>query len=160
MENLLPASAIIAIKNSSYVLAFIAGATYLGLSHESIVVLSILILLDIITGVAKAGVVKGWRTITSSRLAAGVLAKSLLVLVPIILAMGGKGIGVDLTIMAQGALTVLILSELYSVIGNIHAVQSKKEKNEFDAMSIVVFWVREVLENTLKTKGANKLDTK
>jgi len=124
---------------------------YLGLSQESIIILGVVILADIITGVLRSAVVHGWKSLTSSKLSAGVLAKSLLIFVPILLALAGKGVGVDLTSISGGALNVLILSQVYSVFGNIHSIQTKGEKSEFDALSVIMRSLRDVLERYLST---------
>ncbi len=148
-------SAWAAIKNSSYVAVFIISAQYLNLAPESIGMLTILIVTDIITGIVKSGVLHGWRTIRSSRLAAGTLSKMLLLLIPVTLAVAGKGVAIDMTALAQGSITVLILSQLYSVIGNIHAVQTKSEKNEFDAVSFILRSIRDLLERFMEKSSVD-----
>ena len=148
-------SAWAAIKNSSYVAAFIISAQYLNLAPESIGMLTILIVVDIVTGIVKSGVLHGWRTIRSSRLAAGTLSKMLLLLIPVTLAVAGKGVSIDMTSLAQGSITVLILSQLYSVIGNIHAVQTKSEKNEFDAVAFILRSIRDLLERFMEKSSVD-----
>ena len=141
----------VTLKNSGYVVAFLATTTYLGINSESIVILAAVIVLDIITGIFKAAALGGWRSITSSRFSAGVLAKLLLILIPITLALAGKGVGMDMALIAQGAINVLILSQVYSVIGNIHAVQTKDEKNEFDAVAFIMKQLRDLLERSISS---------
>lgn len=143
------------LKNSSYVVAFMASTQYLGLDGQSVAILAALILLDIVTGVLKSAALRGWRSIKSSRLASGTLAKLLLILIPIILAFAGKGIGMDLAVVAQSAITVLILSQVYSVIGNIHSLQTKTEKNEFDAVAFILRGIRDLLERLMVEKPKN-----
>ena len=145
-----------AFKNSSYVLAFVAFSEYLDLAPESVGILTALIVLDIATGIAKSGILYGWRSICSSRLASGILAKMLLLLVPISLALAGKGVGMDLSILVQSAITVLILSQVYSIIGNIHAVQTKTDKNEFDAVAFIMHGVRDFLERFMEKNSVEK----
>lgn len=135
--------------HGGYVAAFFATTTYLGINHESILVLAAVILLDIITGVLRAATVEGWRAITSSKFSAGVLAKLLLILIPITLALAGRGVGLDLALLAQGAISVLILSQVYSIIGNIHAIQTKGDKSEFDAVAVIMRWLRDLLEKSI-----------
>jgi phage-related holin len=135
-----------ALKNASYVAAFFATTQYLGLLPESVAVLTALIAIDIVTGIIKSGVLYGWRSIRSSRLASGTLAKMLLVLIPMCLALAGKGVSIDMHALAQGSITVLVLSQAYSVIGNIHAVQTRTDKNEFDAVAYILRSLRDLLE--------------
>lgn len=145
-----------AIKNSSYVVVFVASSNYLGLVPESIAILSGLIVLDIITGIFKSGVLYGWQTIRSSRLASGTLAKMLLLLVPTSLALAGKGVSIDMSVVAQSAITVLILSQAYSVIGNVHAVQTGTDKNEFDAVAFILRSVRDLLERFMERSSVDR----
>ncbi len=140
----------IAIKNASYVAAFFTTTQYLGIMPESVGVLTALILIDIVTGVAKSGILYGWQTVRSSRLASGTLAKLLLVLIPMCLALAGKGVSVDMSALAQGSITVLVLSQAYSIIGNIHAVQTKTDKNEFDAVAYILRGLRDLLERVME----------
>ena len=72
-----------AIKNGSYIPAFIIGA---GISPEAFTALAALILLDTFTGIIKAGVTHGWKSIKSKTMANGVIAKLVLILVPVALA--------------------------------------------------------------------------
>lgn len=142
-------TAVTVAKNAGYIAAFFATTTYLGINHESILILATVIVIDIITGVLKSASLYGWREITSSRFSAGVLAKLLLILIPITLALAGKGVGLDLGLIAQGAISVLILSQVYSTVGNIHAMQTKDEKNEFDAVAFIMRQLRELLEKSM-----------
>ena len=137
-------------KNTSYVLVFVASSQYLGLVPESVAILAGLIVLDIVTGIIKSGILYGWRSIRSSRLASGTLSKMLLILIPASLAFAGKGINVDLSLIAQSSITVLVLSQAYSIIGNIHAVQTRTEKNEFDAVAFIMRSLRDVLERFME----------
>lgn len=139
------------LKNSGYVAAFVASAAYLGISPESIMVLAGVIVIDIITGVLKSAALHGWRSITSSKFSAGVLAKLLLILVPITLALGGKGVGLDMGLLVQGSITVLILSQVYSILGNIRSLQTLDDKNEFDAVAFIMRQLRDILEKSMTT---------
>lgn len=137
---------IVMIKNLGYVAIFFASSAYLGVNAETVMILSGLILMDVLTGVIKSFVVYGGPSLKSSRLASGVLAKLLLVLVPITLALAGKGVGMDVGALAQASISVLCLSESYSIIGNIHSIQTGQEKVEFDAIAFILRGLRSVLE--------------
>jgi phage-related holin len=140
-----------AVKNVGYVAAFFATTTYLGISPESILILTAVIVIDIITGVLKSATLHGWHSITSSKFSAGVLAKLLLILIPVTLALAGKGVGLDLALLTGGSISVLILSQVYSIIGNIHAMQTLDEKNEFDAVAFIMKQLRDILERSMTT---------
>ena len=50
----------------------------------------------------------------------------------------------------QGAVTVFILAEAYSVLGNVHSVRTGKPKMEFDAVAVILTQVRALIEKVVK----------
>lgn len=151
MEYLAAISTKAFIKNISYGLAFLIGAV--GLSAQAFAIFGALIIIDTLTGIIRAVRLKGGRSVTSLRLTSGVISKLLIILVPLIIAWAGQGSGLNLTLVAQGALSMLILAEAYSIIGNIHAIRVGKDLKEFDAIAWVLTKVRSVIENYLKNSG-------
>lgn len=140
-----------ALKNLSYVAAFISAAAWLGFEPESITIFMILMTLDIVFGTIRAGVVDGWRSVRSALLSRGVVAKLLLLGVPVTCALAIKGVGYPPEILAQGVVNVLILSEAYSVLGNIHSALSRAPKNEFDAVAYVLSLIKTLLDKATRT---------
>lgn len=138
--------AIVAAKNAGYVAAFLTGIEFLGLMPTSVVVLLIMILTDIISGILKSASLHGGQAIKSSIFERGVLAKALVIGIPFNLALVGKGIGLDLSAIAQGTITVLILSEFYSILGNFYAIRTGVERVEFDAVAASVSKIRSLLK--------------
>ena len=136
------------IKNSSYLLAF-----FVGLDIRAYAILAIFIFIDTVTGVLKVLILHGGRHIKSSKLSAGVISKMLLLLVPLLVVWAGEGIGINLLAVAGSALSIFILSELYSILGNIYAIHTKKEVEEFDAVSAVLNLLR---KSTLRLLNAEK----
>lgn len=139
------------IKNLLYVLVFLIGSV--GLEVEAFSIFGTLIVLDTVTGIIKSGIVRGWTSVTSVKATSGVLAKMLIIFVPLIIAWAGRGAGIPLLGFAKGALSILILAEAYSVIGNIHAIARRKEGQEFDAVSWSINVVKRSLEKLLKATG-------
>ncbi len=138
-------SGITIIKNVSYIPAFV-----LGLSTEAYGILAILMMLDTVTGVIRSGTIHGWRSVTSHAAEVGLLAKLLLLMVPLVVALTAKGAGIDLHWVASGSLTVLVLSEGYSVLGNVHATYLRKDIKEFDAINFVLTKFRDGIETFIK----------
>ena len=132
-------------KNSVYVPAFL-----IGLPLDSVGILGFLIVIDVFTGIIKSGTIHGWRSIKSQKAKNGILAKLVLMLVPIVLMVAGKGIGVDFILVAKGSFALLILAETYSILGNIHSIHSGKEMDEFDAVQFVLLQIRGALERIIK----------
>ena len=141
------ASASALFKNFSYIVA-----VFVSLSPESYSILAVFMIVDTFTGIVRSGVIKGWKSVTSHELTSGILAKCLVILVPFLLALAGKGIGLQLDIIAKSALNVLILSELYSILSNIQSIRLKKDIAEFDAVNYLLGTLRAFLEKNVKTK--------
>lgn len=139
------------MKNFSYIVLFVLSATsYLNISAESATILGAFIIFDVITGILKTLFIHGGSAVKSSVLERGVIAKLLLVFVPIGIALAGKAVGVELSSVAQDTINVLVLSELYSIIGNIYAVKTGIDKEEFDAVAYVLGQLKNLLRTLIK----------
>lgn len=145
-------SAIVLIKNLSYVVAFMAGIEYLDLSATAVSMLAILLIIDFITGVLRAGVVDGAHTIVSSVGIRGMASKALVFMIPFVLAVCGKGVGMDLSAIAASSITVFCISTTYSILGNIHSISTGEPKREFDAIDYVYQGVGQILEKVIHDK--------
>ena len=132
------------IKHLGYIPAVIFG-----LSTHSYAILAFFIILDTITGVIRAGRLHGWREVTSFKFTSGLISKLLVIFIPLMIALCGKGIGLNLSYLAQSAIGMLILAQFYSVLGNIHAIKVGKDVREFDAVSWVIVHIQQVVEKIL-----------
>lgn len=142
-----PLTPIAITKNLAYI-----PAMYLGLSVENYSILAMLMILDLITGIVRAGVIHGWRSVTSRIATFGILTKLTMILIPLVIALAAKGVGMNLLVVAKMALGTMILSEAYSVLGNIQAIRIRKDIKEFDAINLLLTKVRSILEQALKVK--------
>ncbi|MCK4500908.1 phage holin family protein [Candidatus Babeliales bacterium] len=131
------------LKNGMYIPAFVLAA---GISVNAINALAVLVMLDTVLGILKVVKIDGWRSVTSRRLAGGVISKLVLLLVPVTLALASLGVGVDIKWLVQSSITVLILSETYSVLGNIHSINTGKETPEFDAVQFILLRIKSLLD--------------
>jgi len=147
---------ILIIKHLTYFFAFIIGSV--GLATESFAIFGVLIVIDTITGVVRTIRIRGGDSFTSLQLTGGVISKGLVISVPLIVAWAGRGAGLDLTLVAQGVLSVLILAEAYSILGNIHAIRIGRDVKEFDAIAWILGNVRKQMEHYLKNTGGDKTD--
>lgn len=138
------------LKNGSYIAAIIYSIQYLGFSPESLVIFAALMIIDVITGSIRSMLNNGGRSFKSSILSAGILAKCMLLLVPFTVGLTGKGVGFDLSVFVQSVVSVLILAEAYSILGNIHSSITGKEKQEFDAVAFILSKLRTTLLKVLK----------
>lgn len=146
------------VKNCTYIAAGVFGVvTFIGLDPKAISILAAFMALDVFTGVIKAIIVHGKRSFKTLRLTAGVLAKLVTILIPFIVALTGHAIGVELIALASGAVTILVVSEAWSILGNIHSITQKEEKPEFDAVGAILGFFKGALEKYFESiKRINK----
>ena len=137
------------VKNSSYGMAFIVGSEFLGFEPQAGSILITLMLTDTIVGTVRSAVVNGMPSITSSVGTRGLLAKILTLVGLISLAFAFKGVGYNAIAAIQGIVSVFILAEAYSIIGNVHSTITKKPKVEYDAMAFLVGTVKSLLEKAV-----------
>lgn len=137
-------------KNTSYVLAFIASIEWLGFDPQSLGIYAALMIIDVITGVLRAGMVDGCRSVTSANGKRGVLSKILALSGLFAVGLMGKGVGFDVAGIMQGVVTVFILAETYSILGNVYSARTGKPKLEFDAIAWLTLQIRELLLKFVK----------
>lgn len=138
------------LKNAGYVVIFLATVDYLGFDPRSISILTILMFIDMVTGIARSCVNEGCRSIKSAIGIRGLLAKILVLTSLFSIGLAGRGIGFDMQLIVQGAVNILILSETYSILGNVHSAKTGKKKNEFDAVAYLMGQVRDLLRRSIK----------
>lgn len=129
------------IKNALYLPAF-----FLGMSMHSFGILFVFIVLDMITGIWRVYVVQGGEAIKSRHAINGLVSKLLFIVIPLVVAYTGKGVGLDLTALATGCLGLLIASTGYSVVGNIYTIRTGNAVVEFDAVRFILMRIRDLLD--------------
>ena len=129
-------------------LPFASLIAALGLDVTKFVILSFLMELDLVTGTTKAYVRK--EDITSRRLSAGFLSKVMVLLIPLTVAIMAKGLEVDMRWLVTFTISILIVAEAYSVVGNIYTIKTGETVKEIDAVSAIVKALGRFLENMLK----------
>lgn len=125
--------------------------TYLGLDAEAIVVLTVLLGVDYATGLIKAKSIH--ESITSNKMKYGIASKMILLVIPISIALGAKGVDVEMGMLVIVCVNILIFSELYSILGNIACITSGKVLPEIDAPSMIAKQIRNFL---IKQAGDDK----
>ena len=141
---------LITLKNLIYI-----PILFVGLPIENYSILFYLMVFDIITGLIASYVIRGKHSLKSHVFTVGILSKLLIMLIPLVIALVAKGIDIDIVWFASHALSLFILSEGYSIIGNIISIRQRKYIAEFDAISWVLNFLRKGL---LKFMGVNKKD--
>ena len=133
-------------KNLLYIPMFVVGV---GLSWDAIAILAVFMVADTFLGVLRSILLHGGNSFRSRLLAHGIVSKILVLFVPVLLVYTGIGIKIDFLPIAEGVITVLILSETYSILGHIQSVRTGKEVKEYDAVSMVLKSTRALLEKLL-----------
>lgn len=133
-------------KNTSYGIAFLLSADFLGFDPTAGAILLTLMTIDVFTGTIRSASVNGLPSIKSSVGTRGLLAKILTIAGLLSIALAFKGVGFDPTGAVSGITSVFILAEAYSIIGNIHSTITKKPKAEWDAVAFLVSLTRRALD--------------
>lgn len=116
---------------------------YLGIDGEAFALFSVLLLIDYFTGIWKAKALK--QSITSNKMKYGIISKLSLIMVPVTLAIGAKAVGADFSSVLSVGMNILVLSEVYSIIGNIYSIRTKQELPEYDAVALIGKKLRTIL---------------
>jgi hypothetical protein len=141
---------VVFLKNLSYVGAFLAGIEWLGFNPQTLLLLGILMGIDIVTALFRVSKNEGGSAIKSSAFREGLTSKFLLFSGLFAIAITTKGVGFDLRLFAQGTISVIMLFELYSILGNIHSWRTGKPKVEFDVMSVLLRKLRDLIDSAVK----------
>ena len=127
----------------------IACCAYLDISWESLTLLAVLLIIDFVTGIAKVFVIDK-SGLKSNRAIAGLISKLSLLFIPIVVSIAAKQAGYDFKSMTDSVITMLVLAETFSIIGNIRAINTRKEVEEIDAVSFVLNKISKMIEALLK----------
>ena len=120
----------------------VAGVlAYVDLNVEVFSIFTALVVTDFVTGVAKAHTIG--ESITSNKAKYGIISKLSLIVLPVVMAAASKAIGQDAGTLFIWGMNLLIISEVYSVIGNIYTIRSGEELPEWDVISLLGKRVRQ-----------------
>ena len=126
-------------------------ALFIGFPTVKILILSYLIIIDIISGIMASYRVDGGKSITSRKMASGILAKLVVLVIPITLFILSKGlVNIDVSFLISATISGLMLAEAYSIIGNVQMVRTGKRVKEFDAINLVIQGIRSGLEKLVR----------
>jgi phage-related holin len=145
------------IKNALYIPTFLVACGIEQTMAYSTTVFITLMAIDVFTGILKSYRIHGSQSIKSTTMAVGILAKATMLLIPLVVALVGKGVMIDMDLVVRGVLYMLILSEGYSILGNIQSYKTGKDLPEFDAVSAIIKQIRKILLALMKkTDLSNK----
>ena len=75
----------------------------------------------------------------------GIISKFSLLLIPLVLAIAAKAVSADFSYVLIVGINILVLSEVYSIVGNIYSVRTKEELPEYDAVAMIGKKIRAML---------------
>ncbi|MFK7059672.1 phage holin family protein [Flavobacterium oreochromis] len=129
---------------------------YLDLDIEIVKVLFFLMVIDTFLGIIKAIVLNN--IFSFKKLALGFVSKLAILLIPVALALMSKGLNYDFKWFVTIVIDLLIVSDGISIFSNIIAIKTKKEIENFDALTQLLKAIRNLLIRFFK-KLLKSLDT-
>lgn len=136
--------------------AIYSAFVFLNINTDIVTILLLLMFVDTFFGIAKS--IKLKVRITFGRLFEGLMSKTMCLLIPMVLALVGKGLGYDFKILPDTILKILIVAEGFSIITSFYVMRTGKEPAEVDIvtmllssirkglMSLINFWLKKVEE--------------
>lgn len=121
---------------------------FLEIDTKKLSILVILMCIDMLTGTFKAYRTK--ENITSRRWIAGFLSKLVVLLVPFTIALMAKGVDFDVKWFIGFSLSIMVIAEAYSILGNIYTFKTGEAVAEIDAVSAIIKVLRNFLENMIE----------
>lgn len=121
---------------------------FLGIDHDIVGVLGILMVID--TGL---GVIKALRLsdkVTFKKMMWGMVTKVSVLIIPMILALVAKGIDLDFRWFVVAVINVLIVAEAFSCITNILSIKSKERIENADYITMVLHAIRKGLSSLIQ----------
>ena len=129
---------------------------YLEMEVEIVKILFFLMVIDTVLGVIKTIVLN--KTFSFKTLALGFVSKLAVLLIPMALALMSKGLNYDFKWFVTLVMDLLIVSDGISIFSNAIAIKSKKEVENFDAITQILRATRMALIALFK-KFLSNLDT-
>ena len=121
---------------------------FLEIDTKKLSILVVLMCIDMLTGTLKAYRTK--ENITSRRWIAGFLSKLVVLLVPFTIALMAKGVDFDVKWFIGFSLSIMVIAEAYSILGNIYTFKTGEAVAEIDAVSAIIRALRNFLENMIE----------
>ena len=79
----------------------------------------------------------------------GFILRLCFLVVPLVLALLGKSLGYDFTMVVNITISILTVAEAYSIIGNIYSAKNKVKVDKIDAISLLLISIRKMIKNIL-----------
>ena len=132
------------IKYAGYVVF-----TYLSIDQEAFFILMGLLCIDSFVGAIKE--IRLGSEFSFKVMLCGISMKLLFLIVPVTLALMGKALGYDWTIVIKIVMGILTVSEGYSIVSNVYMAKAKKRVKKVDVISLMLVNTRGLLKNQINS---------
>jgi putative effector of murein hydrolase LrgA (UPF0299 family) len=131
------------------VVGIVAVLQYINIDANLILIYATLLGIDSVSGWIKA-----WRidpkSVKSSIAISGLMSKMIMLLVPVVIGLCVKALGQNSSWLVNVVFSVLTLAEAYSFLGNVYAIRTRKEVEEWDAVSAVLLGLKRILRKQIE----------
>lgn len=125
---------------------------YFSISCEALSILSILLILDFVMGIADA-YIKDKSQVTSAKMWKWLVKKITRRMLPFIVVWIFRGAWIeDMSTIVSMIISMLIVTEWYSIIGHIYSINTWKEILEIDAFEMILNFLLKLLKGKLPDK--------
>ena len=125
---------------------------YFSISCEALSILSILLILDFIIGIVDA-YIKDRSQVTSAKMWKWLVKKVTRRMLPFIVVWIFRGAWIeDMSTIVSMIISMLIVTEWYSIIGHIYSINTWKEILEIDAFEMILNFLLKLLKGKLPDK--------
>jgi glucan phosphoethanolaminetransferase (alkaline phosphatase superfamily) len=131
--------------------------TYLSLDTEMFAVLITLMVFDSVVGAVKS--LRLGEVFSFKIMLWGISMKLIFLMIPITLALMAKNLGYDFTMAVNVVMSILTVSESYSIFGNIYMAKNKVRIDRVDLVSALLITLRRTMKN-LAEKLIQKVEEK
>ena len=128
------------------ILLYLVGA-YIGVEVEAFMILMGFMCIDSLLGAIKA--MRFGDRFSFNKMLWGFILKLCFLVVPLVLALLGKSLGYDFTMVVNITISILTVAEAYSIIGNIYSAKNKVKVDKIDAISLLLISIRKMIKNIL-----------
>jgi len=127
--------------------ALYSTALFLNINLEIVQILMLLMALDTIFGIVKA--LRLGDQFNFGILFWGFSTKLLILIIPMVLALVGKGLGYDFTPLVDGVMKVLVLAEGFSIFTSMYVIKTKEKVKNVDVVSMLLSSIRKGFMSTI-----------
>tara|TARA_R110002020_G_scaffold392352_1_gene602609 strand:+ start:326 stop:790 length:465 start_codon:yes stop_codon:yes gene_type:complete len=122
--------------------------SYLSIDIEAFGILMILMCIDSVVGAIKS--VRLGKDFKFKIMLWGISMKLIFLMIPVTLALMARGLGYDFTIAVNIVISILTVSESYSILGNIYMAKNKVKIKRMDMISSLLITLRRLMSKLFK----------